>query len=380
MQYPLAVGRWLAQAFAQRAPKGVPAVAATAPGAAAGPQKRINIALQGGGAYGAFTWGVLDHLIGDGRLAISGISGTSAGAINAVMLADGLARGGPQEAQKRLAAFWRAASLNGNLPPAQRLAVERLFKTTSGDDTPLRIWLDAMTRFLSPYDINPLNINPLKSLIEEYVDFDALRRSDLDLYIAATNVLTGQLRVFTREELDADKVMASACLPFLFRAIEIDGAPYWDGGYAGNPVVFPQFYASATEDVVIVQINPVTRQRTPRSNREIMNRVQEITFNAPLLSELRMMEAIDALIDEGKLLPSGSNSSLRRLRLHRIVLPRAGGGPDAPRSRMKTDYEFFETLRKIGQRAARRFLDEHFDAIGARATLDLRPEAKPERV
>jgi NTE family protein len=376
---PRALRRWWSQAFGPRRPARVREPAPVKP-RREGPRKRINLALQGGGAHGAFTWGVLDYLLGDGRLVFDGISGTSAGAINAVMVADGLARGGPEEARQRLAAFWRAASLGGDLPVGQRLAVERMFKVSPSDESPFRIWMDAMTRVLSPYDLNPLNINPLKELIEKFVDFEAVRGSEVALYVAATNVFTGEVRVFSRAEITADAVMASACLPFLFRAVEIDGVPYWDGGYSGNPAVFPYFYDGAPEDVLIVQINPVTRQQTPRSSREIMSRVNEITFNAPLLAELRALEAIDALIDGGKLAPGPSNRGVSRPRLHRIVLPHIGGGFDTPRSKLKTDYEFFQTLRRLGQRAGRRFLDEHFDAIGRRSTLDLRSEAKAEKV
>jgi NTE family protein len=369
---PHALQRWWAQAFGPRRQ----ARAELAPAERrAGPRKRINLALQGGGAHGAFTWGVLDHLLADGRLLSDGISGTSAGAINAVMVADGLARGGPDAARDRLAEFWRGASLGGDLPAGQRLAVERMFKV-SADESPMRIWMDAMARFLSSYDVNPLNINPLKQLVEKFVDFEAVRNGETALYIAATNVFTGELRVFAREEITADAVVASACLPFLFRAVEIDGVPYWDGAYAGNPAVLPHFCDSTTEDVLIVQINPVTRQQTPRSNREIMSRVNEITFNAPLLAELRAMEVLHALVDEGRLAPGPLNNGLPRLRLHRIVLPHVGGGLDTPRSKLKTDYEFFQTLQKLGQRAARRFLDEHFDAIGERSTMGLRAGAK----
>ena len=204
--------------------------------------KRINLALQGGGAHGAFTWGVLDQLLSDERLAIEGISGTSAGAVNAVMLADGLARGGREEAQKRLADFWRAASSTGNLPALQRAVMERLLSFTPLEGTPMQAWFDALSRYFSPYDVNPLNINPLKDLIERFVDFDALRAdTDLQLFISATNVQTGRVRIFPREKITAEAVMASACLPLLFRAVEIDGVPYWDGGYLGNPVIFPFF-------------------------------------------------------------------------------------------------------------------------------------------
>jgi NTE family protein len=196
--------------------------------------KRINLALQGGGAYGAFTWGVLDHLLEDGRLTFEGISGTSAGAVNAVMLADGLRRGGPDEARNRLAEFWNAASIGSGLPPLQKAVVGRLFSLLP-EDGPTFDWLTAWSKYLSPYDLNPLNINPLKDLIERFVDFEGLRADARPLFIAATNVQTGRLRVFTREKISAEAVMASACLPAIFRAVEIDGVPYWDGGYLGNP-------------------------------------------------------------------------------------------------------------------------------------------------
>ena len=184
---------------------------------------------------------MLDDLLDDERIEIEGISGTSAGAINAVMLADGLARGGPEEARKRLADFWRAASRDGDLPTLQRAVSDRLFSLIPIDGSPVQAWFDAMASYLSPYDLNPLNINPLKDLIERFVDFDAVRKSEMPLFIAATNVHTGRLRVFPREKIDADAVMASAALPYVFRAVEIDGVPYWDGGYIANPAIFPFF-------------------------------------------------------------------------------------------------------------------------------------------
>jgi NTE family protein len=220
-------------------------LASLLPGRAANAQspqttKRINLALQGGGAHGAFTWGVLEHLLSDERISFEGISGTSAGAVNAVMLADGLARGGRTEAQKRLADFWRAVSNNGNLPPLQRAVVERFLSFVPLEGTPMQAWLDMMARYFSPYDFNPLNINPLKELFERFVDFEALRAfSDLQLFISATNVQTGRVRIFSRDKVTPEALMASACLPLLFRAVEIDGVPYWDGGYLANPVIFP---------------------------------------------------------------------------------------------------------------------------------------------
>jgi NTE family protein len=345
---------------------------------AGGGRKKINLALQGGGAHGAFTWGVIDHILDDGRLAIEGISGASAGAVNAVMLADGLARGGPEEAQKRLADFWRASSLGGDLPPLQRAVVERLFSFLPLEGSPAAAWFDALARYLSPYDLNPLNINPLKDLIERFVDFEAVRNcSNLALFVSATNVHTGRLHIFPREKITSDVVMASACLPFLFRAVEIDGEPYWDGGYLANPAIFPFFSATESEDVLLVQINPLERQEVPTSRKDIMNRINEITFNSSLASEFRAIEFVDRMIDQGRLARGTGPGQYRRMNVHRIVLDRMGKHLDAG-TKLNNDYEFFEMLRDAGKRAARRFLDEHFDDLGRRSTFDLRAEAHTE--
>jgi len=340
--------------------------------------KRINLALQGGGAHGAFTWGVLDHLLHDGRLAIEGISGTSAGAVNAIMLADGLARGGPEEARKRLAEFWRAASIGGNLPELQRSVVERLFSFMPLEGSPVQAWFGALARYLSPYDLNPLNINPLKELIERFVDFDAVRNcTDLQLFISATNVHTGRLHIFPRDKITADAIMASACLPYLFRAVEIDGVPYWDGGYLGNPVIFPFFRSTQAEDVLIVQINPLVRHTTPTSSKDIMNRVNEITFNSSLLAEYRAIEFVSRLIDRGRLPRGTGPGEYRRINVHRVVLDGEGKAYTAD-TKLSTDYDFFELLRDNGRRAARRFLDAHFDDVGVKSTVDLRGDVQPE--
>ena len=341
-------------------------------------RKRINLALQGGGAHGAFTWGVLDHLLEDGRFVISGISGTSAGAMNAVMLADGLARGGPEEARKRLAEFWRAASLSGDLPGVQRSVIDRLFSFLPYENSPAQLWFNALSRFLSPYDLNPLNINPLKELIERFVDFDAIRACQSPkLFISATNVHTGHLRMFPPEKISADVIMASACLPFLFRAVELDGVPYWDGGYMGNPAIFPLFAIKETEDVLIVQINPIERRMTPTSSQEIMNRINEITFNSSLIGELRAIEFVSRLIDEGRLPHGTGPGQYRRIKLHRISLDDAFRKLSAD-SKLSSDYDFFVMLRNGGRRAARNFLDAHFDDIGIKSTVDLSAETRAE--
>jgi NTE family protein len=361
---PILLANLVSQALTPRSRRRRP----RAPGRAGkGRGKPINLALQGGGAHGAFTWGVLDQLLEDGRIEIEGISGASAGAVNAVMLADGLARGGPDEARARLADFWRAVSVDGHLPELQRNVGERLFPFLPRDG----LWLGAMSRMLSPYDLNPLNINPLKDLVERFVDFEAIRADRrLELFISATNVQTGELRVFTRAEITPEVVMASAALPLLFRAVEIDGVPYWDGGYSSNPAVIPFLRATATEDVLIVQINPRERRKVPTRQREIMSRVNEINFNASLLSELRGVAFVNRLIDEGRLPRGMRQGEFRRLKLHRIVMEEIGESTGTS-STLKTDFEYFETLRKLGQRATRRFLDAHFDDIGRRSTIDL---------
>jgi NTE family protein len=341
-------------------------------------QKKINLALQGGGAHGAFTWGALDHLLSDERLVVEGISGTSAGAMNAVMLADGLVRGGPEEARKRLADFWRASSLDGNLPPLQKGALDRLFAFFPLEGSPFQAWVEAWSHALSPYDFNPLNINPLKELVESFVDFAAIRAAPgPHLFISATNVHTGRLRVFPKDKISADVVMASACLPLLFRAVEIDGVPYWDGGYMGNPAIFPFFGATESEDVLVVQINPIERRMKPTASREIMNRINEITFNSSLLAEFRAIEFVGRLIDQGRLPRGTGPGKYRRINVHRIALDGHAKSLTAD-SKLNNDYDFFEMLRQTGRRAARRFLDAHFDDIGVRSTVDLRDEITAE--
>src|SRR5450631_1591858 len=340
--------------------------------------KKINLALQGGGAHGAFTWGVLDSLLADPRIEIEGISGASAGAINAVMLADGLARGGPQEVRKRLADVWRAVSSNGDLSDLQRSVADRLLSFMPYEGSPAQAWFDAVSSLFTPYDFNPLNINPLKGIIERFVDFDALRSSGgLKLFISATNVFTGRLRIFPRGKITAEVIMASACLPMVFQAVEIDGVPYWDGGYMGNPAIFPFFRTTDTDDVVIVAINPTERNMTPRTQGEIMNRINEITFNSSLIAEYRAIDFVTRLIDQGKLARGQGEGEYRRINVHRIALDSAFKELTAD-TKLDSDFAFFELLRNGGQRAGQDFLSKHFDDLGVRSTVDLAAEAKAE--
>lgn len=348
--------------------------------------KKVNLALQGGGAYGAFTWGVLDEILRDGRLAVEGVSGASAGAVNAVLLADGLAEGrGPEAARERLARFWRNASRDGNLPPLQRAVLDRLMAAADVPSQspfapldPVAFWTRVWQQTFSPYDLNPFDINPLRTLIEDHVDFARLRRfSAMQVYVSATNVRTGKLAVFTRDHLSCAAVMASACLPTLFKAVDIGSEAYWDGGYMGNPPIFPLYRTTTTEDVIIVQLNPVRREVVPTSASGILDRLNEVTFNSPLQSELRAIKFTSRLIETGALRRGREEGSYKAIKVHRITLD--GALPAMPKGqKTNTDYEFLLSLRDAGILAARRFLEASFDQINVESTLDLEAETLAE--
>lgn len=331
-------------------------------------EKSVSLALQGGGAHGAFTWGVLDALLEDGRLAIEAITGASAGSVNAVVLAEGWLEGGAEGAREQLRKFWQRISLDGALSPAQQHLFNLLLGYWHADGSPARSWLDAWVGALGPAERNPLDINPLRDALRELIDFERVRAcGEVKLFISATNVWTGKARIFERAELTVDHVLASACLPTIFPAVEIDGEPYWDGGYVGNPPLFPLFYETATDDILLVQINPIERRATPRSAREIQNRLTEVTFNANLLGELRAIEFVGRLIDAGKL----PTDRYKRVRMHRI----AGGeklDAFAASSRLNAEWTFLQELKDLGRAAARQWLAECYDAVGMRPTLDLR--------
>jgi NTE family protein len=333
-------------------------------GGLAGPraQKAVSLALQGGGAHGAFTWGVLDALLEDGRLGVEAITGASAGAMNAVVLVEGWLQGGIDGARSALETFWRRVSLDGSLSPAQR-GLLRLLLGFWGNQAVT----DVIAHGLSPYQTNPLNINPLRDAIDALIDFDRVRAcTDLEIFLSATNVWTGQVAIFTREELTADHLMASACLPTVFQAVEIDGVPYWDGGYMGNPALFPLFYETTTDDILLVQINPLERRQTPRTAGEIRNRLNEISFNSNLLRELRAVAFVKRLIEEGKLSPD----EYKNVHLHRIDGSGVLDDYEAA-SKRNAEWDFLVELRDAGRRTARSWLAAHYGAIGRRGTLEL---------
>jgi NTE family protein len=338
----------------------------------AGPkaEKTVSLALQGGGAHGAFTWGVLDAILEDGRLAIEAITGTSAGAMNAVVLAEGWLDGGADGARTKLAQFWRAISVDGKYGGSERSLLDTMLGAwgNSSGTPPGLLFFEMFSKVASPYDVNPLNINPLRGVVSDLIDFEKVRTHDVvKLFIAATNVRTGKIAVFERDKLTADHVMASACLPMVFQAVEIDGEAYWDGGYMGNPALFPLFYEAHCDDILLVQINPLQRKELPTKAREIQDRLNEITFNASLLRELRAIDFVNRLVDQGKL----PRDEYKRVLMHRID----GGPPLAEQtssSRLNAEWSFLLKLRDIGRRAGKRWLKRNYDAIGTTGTLDLR--------
>jgi NTE family protein len=326
----------------------------------------IDLALQGGGSHGAFTWGVLDRLLEEERLKIVAISGTSAGAMNAAVLAEGFTEGGAAGARSALRAYWQAVSRAAALSPLRRSPLDRMMGRWSLDTSPVYVAMDLMSRrLLSPYDLNPLAYNPLRDILSQCIDFERLARSPIKLFVTATSVHTGHGRIFRNADITADVLLASACLPTMFRAIEIDGEPYWDGGYAGNPTITPLIRESDAHDTILVQINPRERPETPRSAADILNRLNEISFNSPLMKELRMIALLRQVADPG----SGEGARWANMRVHRVVtdiLARFGTS-----SKFNAEWEFVTMLFAEGRRAAGDFLNTNGEHLGKRSTADL---------
>ena len=331
--------------------------------------KTINLALQGGGAHGAYTWGVLDAILEDGRIAIEGISGTSAGAMNAVVLADGFEHDGVDGARKALRDFWRQVGEQAAFSPIQRTPFDYMFGSWNLDMSPAFLAFDMLSRVASPYDFNPTDINPLRDLITGMIDFDRVRKCQaFNLFITATNVQTGRARVFTREELGVDQIMASTCLPQMFQAVEIDGVPYWDGGYMGNPSLWPFFSECQSNDILIVQINPIERNETPKTATEINNRANEITFNASLQRELRAIDFVARLIEDGRL---SRSDDYEKMLIHRIYDEDAFIDLNAS-SKLNAEWSFLEHLFDLGRKSALSWIETNYDAIGEHSTVDVR--------
>ena len=330
--------------------------------------KSINLALQGGGAHGAFTWGVLDRLLEDPRIEIEGISATSAGAMNAAVLAYGMTMGGRDGARQALTNFWRRVSHAAWLSPLQPSLFDRVTGDHGLSHSPAHLFFDIMSKVLSPYQFNPLNYNPLRTVLEQVVDFERMRAgSAIKLFISATNVRTGKVKVFTENDICVDRVLASACLPFIYQAVEVEGEHYWDGGYMGNPAIFPLIYGCESRDVLVVHINPIERPDVPTTARDIMNRINEISFNSSLMREMRAVAFVTKLVDDGKL----DSNEVKRMLVHAIsaddVMKELGVA-----SKLNADWGFLTRLHEIGRERAQAWIDDHFDDLGVDSTVDIR--------
>jgi NTE family protein len=328
------------------------------------PAQLIDLALQGGGAHGAFTWGVLDRLLEEPWLVIEAVSGTSAGAMNAAVMAAAHASAGNEAARQALEAFWRRVSRAATFSPLQRSPMDVLLGRWSLDHSPAYIAFDMMARVFSPYDLAFGAGNPLTGVLAESIDFKCLAAAPIKLFITATNVRTGRPRVFRNSELSPDVLLASACLPAMFQAVEIDGEAYWDGGYSGNPTMTPLVQECVSDDTILVAINPVERPGIPRSARDILNRLNEVSFNAVLLKELRMMALLRQVTSQDSEVAHWS-----RMRVHMItsdLMAKLGSS-----SKLNAEWAFLCLLRDEGRRAAEAFLAVHGEDLGQRSTLDI---------
>ena len=337
-------------------------------------RKAISLALQGGGAHGAFTWGALDRILEEDRLSLEGISGTSAGAMNAAILKTGFAEGGNAGARRLLDQFWgfirdsARANVNpfsewlGAISPEAAEFANNIYRS------PSQLMQDTVQRTLSPYEWNPLNINPLRDILEELIDFGKVCLADTPhLFVCATNVRTGKIRVVSKDEISINAILASACLPLVFQAIEINGDHYWDGGYMGNPALFPLFDSCESRDIVVVHVNPIQRNEVPKTARAILNRINEISFNSSLLRELRAINFVQRLIDSGRMSPR----EMKRVLIHSISDDATMDKLDES-TKMYPEPELIDFLKVRGRGAADRFLREHWDKLGKESSVDLR--------
>lgn len=330
-------------------------------------RKKINLALQGGGAHGAFAWGVLDRLLEADCFEIEGIVGTSAGAMNAAVMAYGLATGGAEGGRNALRQFWQRISQAGRYSPLQPSAIDRLFRPGGMDFSPSYLMFDALSKVFSPYQLNPLNLNPLRDVISDVIDCEQINRSDaVKLFICATNVLTGKIRIFRNRDVSVDAVLASACLPFLFRAVEISGEHYWDGGYMGNPPIYPLIYHCESNDVLIVQINPIGVPEVPTSAQAIMDRINTLSFNSSLMREMRAINFVTKLVDGG----FDDGGRLQRMLIHtvdaEVELGRLGVS-----SKLNADWQFLTSLFELGRERAGQFIEAHFDKVGRESSTNI---------
>jgi NTE family protein len=331
------------------------------------PHLKLNLALQGGGAHGAFTWGVLDRLLEEEDIEIVGISGTSAGAMNAAVMIEGYVENGRQGAKDQLTKFWEEISGVSRFAGSQMHSpFGHMGQAFQVDYSAMYSMFDVLTRMFSPYETNPLNIHPMRGVLENIIDFERLKDSHIQLFVTATNVETGQARIFKCDEITVDVLLASACIPSLFQAVEIEGTPFWDGGYMGNPSIWPLFYKTQCNDILLVQINPIERPGTPKKSIDIINRLNEISFNSSLLAELRAINFVKDLIKQGKL----KDNEYRDVNMH-MVNPPGDLHEMTASSKLNASWDFFTFLHKIGRERMEHWIKSHKSSIGKASTLDI---------
>jgi NTE family protein len=342
-----------------------PAGASGSAPAQAADQKVINLALQGGGSHGAFTWGVLDRLLEEERLSFEGVSATSAGAVNAVVLADGFAAGGRDEAKKALRRYWRKVADIASRSIFKPSPFDQANRSYGLEHSPGYLFMESLTYYASPYQMNPFNINPLRDLLAETIDFDRVRQQQaIKLFLSATDVETAKLKIFEGKDVGVDHVLASACLPLMMQAVEIDGRHYWDGSFTSNPALFPLLFNCESADILMVHITPAERPGVPTTSPSIMNRMQEISFNNSLIREMRTIAYLGGLIDAGQV------EGVKRILIHLVE------AEDLIRklswsSRLNGDWNFLTRLHEMGRRRADKWLTESFDRVGVESTVDL---------
>ncbi|CAA7626308.1 patatin-like phospholipase family protein [Magnetospirillum sp. UT-4] len=329
--------------------------------------KTITLALQGGGTHGAFTWGVLDRLLADERIAIEAISGTSAGAINGALLACGMSEGGRDGARRLLRRFWWHLADVSRLSPLQPTPLDRALSGWGVQYSPVYQWVEAVTRLLSPYHLNPLGIDPLRAMLRSVIDFERLATSPVRLFVSATDVRSGKVRVFLPDEVTEDVVLASSCLPNLTRAVEIDGRAYWDGGYVANPAIHPLVHRAAATEVVIVQVNPIGGRPMPVLAEDILHRINEISFNASVMREMHALAYLTRLDDAGWIAPE---AKVRRTHIHMIADEELMAGLHAS-SKFNAEPAFIDLLFDAGTQAAGSWLAAHYDDLGRTSTIDI---------
>lgn len=329
--------------------------------------KRINLALQGGGSHGAFAWGVLDRLFEDGRIAVEGIVGTSAGAMNAAVTAYGLALGGNSGARSALRRFWEAVAERGHWSIMQPSWLDQLVSPGSLDFSPGWILMDTLSRMLSPYQMNRTNYHPLRDILSQQIDFEALRHTDgVKLFVCASNVITNRLHVFSGQEISVDAVLASACIPTMFQSIEIDGKHYWDGGYMGNPPIFPIIYNCTSTDVILIMINPIEVAQIPQTAQAILDRINTLSFNSSLMREMRAINFVNRLVEKG----FDDNGRLKKMLIHCIDAEAEMSGLGAS-SKLNVSRDFLNRLFELGRRQADAFLTTNFKKIGVESSTSI---------